>query len=175
MICPYCNYNNIEGADTCEHCAQDLTGLDQPHARSLLEANIMEESIAKLGPKPPVILPGETTVAEVVHQLSERHIGCVLVGSVDKVAGIFSERDALLRVAHQYEEVASKPISQFMTPDPEKLDVGSPIAFALNRMAVGDFRHLPITRDGRLEGIISLRDILRFMSEWYPDLIPAKA
>jgi CBS domain-containing protein len=174
MICPYCKYENIVGADTCENCSQDLTGHEQPHARSAMELDMMEASITKLGPKPPVIVSQETTVAEVIDKLREHHIGCVLVGSVDKVVGIFSERDALLRVANRYEDAAELPITHFMTVDPEQLDESAPIAFALNRMSVGHFRHLPVTRDGKLEGIISLRDILRFLSEWYPDLIPAK-
>ncbi len=165
----------MAGADTCENCAQDLTELDLPQPSSAMEASIMEKSLAELGPKSPIIVAQEATVAEVIGKLREHHIGCVLVGSIDNVVGIFSERDALLRLADRYEKTAPLPIAEFMTPDPEQLDVTVPIAFALDRMSVGDFRHLPVTRNGRLEGIISLRDILRFLSESYPDLIPPKS
>ena len=135
---------------------------------------MMETPISKLGSKSPVVVAPETTVAEVVSKLREFSIGCVLVGSVEKIVGIFSERDVLMRLADGYEEASMLPISRFMTSDPEQLDVNAPIAFALDRMSVGGFRHFPVTRNGRLEGIISVRDILHFLSEWYPELIPAK-
>ena len=60
-----------------------------------------------------------------------------------------------------------------MTSDPETLEADVPIAFAVNKMYSGDYRHVPITRGGRVEGVISLRDVLRFLGEWYPDLIPS--
>lgn len=172
MNCPFCGYDNMTGAATCENCGQDLTDLDLLSPRSAIEASIMESSLAALKPKSPVMVPPEATVAEVIRILREHHIGCVLVGSNDRVVGIFSERDALTRLSDRYSESAPLPISQFMTANPEMLDLGAPIAFALDRMSTGGFRHLPITRHGRLQGIISTRDILRFLSESYPDLIP---
>ena len=78
-----------------------------------------------------------------------------------------------MRLADRYADVSGEPVTEFMTPNPETLDVSSPIAYALNRMSTGDFRHLPVTNAGQLVGIISLRDVLGFLSEWYPDLIPA--
>ena len=174
MICPYCQHDNNPGTDNCESCGQDLTGFDKPVGQSPLEVTIMEASIERLHPKPPVIVPSDTTIAEVITTLCERHIGCVLVGEPDDLQGIFSERDALLRIGHRYDDVSSRPIADFMTPEPETLEADAPIAFALNKMSSGDYRHIPITRDGRVEGMISLRDVLRFLSEWYPDLIPSR-
>jgi len=148
--------------------------LDDLNTRSAMEESIMETPLSELSTKSPVIVVPETTVAEVIGKFRKLSIGCVLVGSVEKVVGIFSERDVLMRLADRYEEASMLPISRFMTSDPEQLDVSAPIAFALDRMSVGGFRHFPVTRNGRLEGIISVRDILRFLSEWYPELIPAK-
>lgn len=174
MICPYCGTDNIQGVDACEHCGQDLTRFDRPRGRSPIEATLMEESLERLAPKPPVMVPPSTTVREAVAMLCEKRIGCVLVGEDGVATGIFSERDVLLRTAHRHEQVADQPVAEFMTADPEGLEIDSTIAYAVNRMSLGDFRHLPVTRDGKLVGIVSLRDILRFLGEWYPDLIPAK-
>lgn len=175
MICPLCQHQNMAGADTCENCHHDLTVFDEPAstAGSPEEARILTESLASMNPRPAVLVAPETTIADAVAELCRQNIGCVLVGTTDNVVGIFSERDVLLRIAHQFDRVASKPVSEFMTPNPEMLDADTPIAFALNRMSVGDFRHVPVVRDGHLIGIISVRDLLRTLHEWYPDLITA--
>ena len=172
MICPDCQHENIPGVDDCDNCGQGLTGLDQPVGHSPLETTIMEARLDRLHPRPAVIVPPETTVAETITTLREQHIGCVLVGEPDDLLGIFSERDVLLRVAHRYDEIAEQAVSEFMTTGPETLEVDTPIAFAFNKMSSGDYRHVPVTRDGRVEGVVSLRDTLRFLSEEYPDLIP---
>ena len=173
MICPDCQHENFAGADDCANCGQDLTGFDEPAGGSPLEEAIMQAPIERLSPKPPVMVPPDTTVADAIETLCARGIGCVLVGGPDELLGIFSERDALLRIAHRYDRVASRSISEFMTSDPETLEADVPIAFALNKMCAGDYRHVPVTRDGRVAGVVSLRDVLRFLGEWYPDLIPA--
>ena len=174
MICPYCSHDNIQGVDVCEDCGQDLTHYDRPRGRSPIEHTMMRESLERLEPKTPVMVPPSTTVAQAIAILCEKRIGCVLVGEDGVASGIFSERDVLLRVVDRYDEVANEPVSAYMTPRPSRLDVEAPIAYAVNRMSLGDFRHLPVTRDGKLVGIVSMRDILRFLGEWYPDLIPAQ-
>ncbi len=84
------------------------------------------------------------------------------------MAGIFSERDLLTKVGERYNEVKSRPVSDFMTADPETLGPDATVAFALNRMDVGDFRHIPIVREGRPESVVSVRDLLCYLSDRYP-------
>ena len=174
MICPYCEHDNLFGADNCEGCGQGLSALDQPTAQTALEETIMEAPLERLHPKPPVMVAPETTIAETIATLREQGIGCVLVGEPAKLVGIFSERDVLLRIAHRFNQVATRPIAEFMTTDPVTLEADAPIAFALNKMSSGDYRHVPVTRGGHVVGVLSLRDVLRFLSEWYPDLIPTE-
>ena len=112
----------------------------------------------------------DTSVAEVIEVLVEKNIGCVLIEDADGVRGIFSERDVLLKVSQALDEVADRPVSDFMTESPEQLDEATPLAFALNKMSVGDFRHLPLTQGGRLSGIVSLRDFLGLVFRWYPEM-----
>jgi CBS domain-containing protein len=66
--------------------------------------------------------------------------------------------------------IEDDPVSTVMTPDPLTLDCEAPLAYALNYMTLHDFRHLPLTRDGELQGIISLRDFLALLFRTYPEI-----
>ena len=175
MRCPNCRHENIAGADQCEQCSSDLTAFDAPKGRNAMEASIIREPLRALNPRRPVMISPEASVAEAIDELCTHNIGCVLVGTPERVVGIFTERDVLLRVAARYAEAASLPVAEFITPDPETLEITTPIAFALNRMSLGDYRHVPVTENGRLVGVISLRDLLTFLQSWYPDLIEEPA
>ena len=82
-----------------------------------------------------------------------------------KLVGIFSERDALMKLNTETPKLRDRPISQFMTPDPVTLEANDKIAFAVHKMNVGGYRHVPILFDGKLVGVISIRDILRYLTE----------
>ncbi len=88
--------------------------------------------------------------------------------------GILSERDLLLRVGLRLVSIENEPVSTVMTREPLTLDCEAPLAFALNYMTLHDFRHLPLTRDGELEGIISLRDFLALLFRTYPEIAQSK-
>jgi CBS domain-containing protein len=63
-------------------------------------------------------------------------------------------------------ELSGRPVSEFMTPKPQTLDTDARLAFAVQRMDMGAYRHLPIVDShGELVGIISARDILRHLME----------
>ena len=132
---------------------------------------LASEPLSALLPKRPVFVARDASVAEAVDTMNRRNIGCVLVGSQQDVAGIFSERDLLFGVGEKYEEVQQRPVSEFMTPRPEMLDADTSLLHALGRMAAGGFRHIPVTQNGRLVGVVSLRDLLNLVSKWYPDLV----
>jgi CBS domain-containing protein len=92
-------------------------------------------------------------------------IGCVMVVDDDRLVGIFSERDALMKLNVEAQRFMDRPISQYMTPHPVTLETSDKIAFALHKMDLGHYRHLPILFKGRLAGVISIRDILRYLTE----------
>lgn len=138
---------------------------DEPTSR------LATEPLSALIPKKPVFVPREASVARAVDTMNRLDIGCVLVGGPGDVAGIFSERDLLFGIGETYEEAKHRPVADFMTPRPEMLEADTPLLQALNRMAAGGFRHVPVTRDGRLVGVVSLRDLLGLVGKWYPDLI----
>jgi CBS domain-containing protein len=171
MKCPYCGQVNLPGADLCEDCAQPLADLEVGKSvKCGVEQAIESTPLAILKPVAPVTVPPSEKVGRVVQLLAERNIGCVLVVWCDALIGIFSERDVLMKLGARVHEHADQPIRHYMTPAPEKLTADDTIAFALNRMSVGDFRHIPIEAGERPEGIISVRDLLAYVTDHFPEI-----
>ncbi len=162
MICPDCSHDNIEGVDVCEACGQSLSQFD------LLCPNDLEESISKhsimvLAPRKPATVSASTSVQDAVREMVERKIGCLLIVEDEVLVGIFSERDVLNKVSSEMSSL-KKPVSEFMTQKPAALRKQDSIAYALHAMDIGGYRHIPIVDDKcRPTGIISVRDILRFL------------
>lgn len=168
MLCPDCGYDNIEGVDTCEACGQPLSGIEQ--SGSGLEQVITRHNVSVLCPKSPVTTSPTRTVREAIAEMVERHIGCLLVEEDGKLAGILTERDVLNRVTPDLAAL-ERPISDFMTVAPESVTAADSIAFALHAMDLGGYRHMPVVDGhGRPTGIISIRDILRFLCIRFAEL-----
>ncbi len=92
-------------------------------------------------------------------------IGTVLiVDDAGKLVGIFSERDLLTKVASSTLDHTTRPVSDFMTPNPETVRPTDTLAFVLHKMDCGGYRHLPVLEDGRPSGMISVRDMLRHIT-----------
>lgn len=169
MRCPLCGLENIAGADECAACGQSLE-ICPPESRTPVEEGLQAMAVAALEPVPPVCLDPTTPVFEAIQLMAERNIGSVLITQAGALLGIFSERDALLKVAARLAELDQRPVREFMTPAPDTLTPEDPIVFALNRMVVGDYRHLPICHGKRTVGIISARDVLRYVTCHFPEL-----
>jgi CBS domain-containing protein len=165
IICPYCDAENMEGADTCVDCEASLTDLSIRVPASGVEADLLRDRIERLWPKTPSTVSPNTPVGDVLKKMVDETIGCVMVVEGDKLVGIFSERDALMKLNTDAAKFMSRPISQFMTPSPVTLETSDKIAFALQKMNVGGYRHIPILFAGKLAGVISIRDILRYLTE----------
>jgi CBS domain-containing protein len=165
FICPYCEAENIEGADECDSCGETLTDLSRRVPATSVEADLLRDRIERLWPKSPSSVAPETPVGEVLKKMVDQTIGCVMVVERGKLVGIFSERDALMKLNTDAPKLLSRPISQFMTPDPVTLETNDKIAYALHKMNVGGYRHIPILFNGKLAGVVSIRDILRYLTD----------
>lgn len=163
--CPYCGADNIDGADHCDECQQPLDFLSKPRASTPIERNLAKDRVSLLNPKKPLTVSPEQPVGEVLSLMVEQKVGCVIVTQNDQIAGIFSERDALNRLNVDYAKLAGRPVSLFMTPSPEFVDLEARIAFAVHKMDVGGYRHLPVVSHGRIAGVISARDVLRYVTQ----------
>jgi CBS domain-containing protein len=116
-----------------------------------------------------VSLESTATVADAVAAMIENRVGVVLIVEDDRIMGLFSERDVLTRVVSASLPPAETPVSSVMTPHPHSLTIDAEIVFALNRMAVGGFRHIPIVDgDDRPVAMLSMRDIVRHIVSFFP-------
>lgn len=165
LICPACGQENIPGTDVCESCGSPLDFLSKPEPATPVEQRVLTDRIHMLAPREPILVSPSTTVAEVLQTMVDRGVGSIIVVDGDQVVGIFSERDALMRLNTQAAELTERPIADFMTPNPEVLAIDDKIAFALSKMDVGGYRHMPVVDDGTCTGVVSVRDVLRYLSD----------
>jgi len=165
MICPCCDHDNLPGSEFCDNCQHDLTQLDQPTAQDRVERSLMNDPVSVLDPHQPVTLPPDATVGEAIRTMLGGNIGAVLiVDGAGKLVGVFSERDLLTKVAGVVPDYAGRPVADFMTTNPETVRETHTLAFALHKMDSGGYRHLPVLTDGLPRGVISVRDMLCYIT-----------
>jgi CBS domain-containing protein len=161
-ICPFCGFENIEGADVCGGCSHSLIDVETYTAATEVERSLLLDPLNVLTARVPIVVAPDTPVRDV---LVEREVGCVIVAEQGAIRGIFSERDALMKLNDQAEALGDEPIRRFMTADPQSLSPTDKVAFAVQRMDLGSYRHVPIVdENGQVNGIISVRDILRYLT-----------
>jgi CBS domain-containing protein len=164
--CPFCDFDNIQGIDLCAKCEQPLTDEYLRDPETAVERGLLSDRLGALKPHRPVVVSRDMTTRDVLRLMVERKIGSVLVMNGDQLIGIFSERDALMKLNAEAAQLSDRPVAEFMTTKVESLDSRSKIAFAVHRMDLGSYRHVPVVdQNGQPTGVISVRDILRYITE----------
>lgn len=162
VVCPSCGAANIEGVDTCEHCLADLSSIDVPETRQTVSESDLTLPVSSIRFSQPQTVNINASVREAIDAMLQGTSGAVVVLDGTKVAGIFTERDVLKRIAGR-PELQGQPISEYMTHDPVVLRDDDMMAYALNKMGDGGFRHIPVTRDGQLIGVVTARDVMSWV------------
>ncbi len=165
MICPHCGNDNLPGSEECGRCGQDMTQLDRPMPGDPVERSLVEDPVGRLNPRKPVTVRPTTTVREAIRIMLDSNVGALLVvDDADHLAGIFSERDLLTKVAGLRDDYGERPVSEFMTRDPESVAPYHTLAFVLHKMDCGGYRHVPVLQQGHPIAMISVRDMLRHIT-----------
>ena len=152
-----------------EHIEEYLMAVEERErtARRVLDNRTIREPLRVLNPRSPLSVAPTATLREAVTIMREHHIGCVLVVEDDRLKGILTERDLLLKMEGA---ALDEPVVRFMTADPETLELDDPIVWALNRMSVGGYRHVPLVdREGRPVAILSVKDIVHYIVALFPN------
>jgi CBS domain-containing protein len=120
--------------------------------------------------RPPVCVEPAVSVRYAIEAMNEHRTGCVLVAEDARLVGIFTERDVLTKVVAEGADIDATTVAEVMTPDPECLTLDDGIAYALNMMSVGGFRHIPLVDAARCPtGIVAMRDIVDFIVDLFPE------
>lgn len=131
-----------------------------------MDARTLSLPISTLDYKQPATVQVGSPVSDVIDIMQAEGFGCILVvDSEQRLAGIVTDRDLLVQVCGKRLDPKDVLVEDVMSANPESLRASDPIAFALNLMHLGHFRHVPlcIWDDQQQEfpvGLISTRDIL---------------
>ncbi len=107
-----------------------------------------------------------TSMMEAARVMSVRQIGSTLVLEGGALVGIFTERDILRALQGTHADAARvSSVSEWMTRDPVTIAPDASVGEALDRMLEGGFRHLPVIEDGKLAGVVSMRDLARSIAK----------
>ncbi len=108
------------------------------------------------------IEPG-ADLAAAARLLAERRIGAALVLGADRrIVGVISERDIVRALAQRGADVLEEPVSRTMTREVETCTERETVAAIMGRMTAGKFRHLPVVEQGRVIGLVSIGDIVKY-------------
>jgi CBS domain-containing protein len=108
-----------------------------------------------------------TKLSAAIKILGERKIGAVLVMSQGKVDGILSERDIVRVLAERGARVLDEPVSDVMTRKVVSCRQSDTVGGIMEMMTLGKFRHLPVIEDGRVVGLISIGDVVKWRVQEY--------
>jgi CBS domain-containing protein len=101
-------------------------------------------------------------IITVVKLLAERGIGAVVVlGADHRIVGILSERDIVRALAEHGPIALNEPVSQIMTRNVNTCSEDNTIGDLMGRMTAGKFRHLPVVKQEKLIGIVSIGDVVK--------------
>jgi len=143
-----------------------LHNYDPPQYEDDLERSLCETQIKDMRITPVYCVTKDTPVSDVLELMWTKETSCVVVADdAGKPLGVFSSKDVLNKVADN-DAVRTKPISEVMTPNARTVYATESPAKALNLMAIGGFRHIPVLNaDDKVVGMLAPRRTTAFLQE----------
>jgi CBS domain-containing protein len=147
---------------------KSLRDLDVPRSDATggLVRSVMEDNLGRLEQDETVtVRPGEPAL-EVARRMKEAQMGCALVLDDDgKLVGIFTEHDVLCKLIGATEEAKEATVGELMSGNPEALRETDSVAAALNKMAMGRYRHVPVARNDGGYSVASIKNVLNYIAQ----------
>ena len=127
---------------------------------TLEDAMSVESILSRKGVDVATIVP-DATVKRAADWMRARNIGALVVTSGNTIVGLISEREIVDAFSRHGEFAASMPVSEVMRHGVITVSPGETAAHVMNLMTRHRVRHIPVVRDGRLAGIISIGDVVK--------------
>ncbi len=133
-----------------------------------LESALITITLGDVVEHTPLVVDINLSLAAVIEAMQRGDRGTVLVVETGKLVGIFTERDVLMKVAGHPVDLTQSKVRDFMTPNPVTLPADSAVAYALNRMVLEGFRHIPLVDDdNRPVAEVSMRNLIEYLSDFF--------
>lgn len=169
IICPSCGFDNIQGTDRCVECLHSLMQRDlpKPTKGDKFQHAMMTAPVSEIiSDKELLVTSEKDSLDKIIGMLQKKNLRCVLVYRKQQLVGIVSNRDLLRKAASEEKDLSTMTVESVMTPSPEYVHVDDPIANAINKMAMGGFRNIPVVaHDGTPLSIVSIQDVLAYLSQ----------
>jgi signal-transduction protein with cAMP-binding, CBS, and nucleotidyltransferase domain len=111
-----------------------------------------------------IAVPASAMVSEAVSTMTEKGVGAILIrNSQNTVDGIFTERDLMTRVVNAGRDAKSTAIGTVMSQEVRRVEGWTSLEDALSVMVVHGYRHLLVEDEGKIKGIVSIRDLMASM------------
>lgn len=134
-----------------------------------LDSKTLRVPISTLALPKPFTLSPKAMICEAVEAMQKGNFGAVLVvDAAGKVTGIFTERDVITKIAGKGLDWKKTALEPYMTANPETLEADANMAFCLNMMTIGGYRHVPIVdADKKPVAVVSIRDVVRYITSFF--------
>ena len=114
-----------------------------------------------------VTVEPDIRLSAAIKLLGERKIGAVLVMSQARLEGVLSERDIVRVLGERGASVMDEPVSNVMTRRVVSCRETDTVSEIMEMMTTGKFRHLPVVENGKLVGLISIGDVVKWRVQEY--------
>src|SRR5262249_55550474 len=146
--------------DICANCGADLSTIDVPQPPLEFHDTVLGEHLERLGLREPEIVEPTISAGDAVRRMHQAATDCLLVCEGGRLVGIFTDGDAVVKVAGK--PLAAAGLAELMTPDPVILRPEDTLAVAIHKMAIGGFRHIPIVDAAdRPIAVVSATDVFQ--------------
>ena len=136
-----------------------------------IEERIKAVEVVALGMDPPVVADASTVLRDIVRRMRDDRSGCALLTSEGRLSGIFTERDLVLRIVG-VEGALDQPVSDWMTPDPDRVQQRDPVLTAIRLMRRRGYRNVPVVDEAdQVVGCGRHKDIVDYIAEVYPEQV----
>ena len=135
--------------------------------KSEASPRVREDKVSLMETDDYVCIQPSTPLSAALDVMKKDEGGCAIVCEGDRIVGIFTERDLLTKVIGQDVDL-SGPVSQWMSPVVGTLSPDATIGEAVQMMNDKSYRNIPLVKDGKLVGAVSVFDVIAYLAESYP-------